>query len=269
MSNANHPTCIGCKLSGPTTPLPPPININLTTPLTCASKQTYSTANGDTCDSIALAKSVSAASLFYLNPNLLNCSSVPTGLELCLPGRCDTYTVKSKDEDCVVIGVNHGVSWADLVQWNIALKSDCANIYSGTASPFWGRVICVSQPGGAYVDPGVLSNSTRPGNGDIGGEGGEGDGYTRHEVPPPDGAKVAEGTTKNCGRFIQAQQGVSCPSMVSKRATPMDLFLKANPSLSTVSECDSKLVPGTWYCLNPVYGFDKKPTGQGTKGQKQ
>ncbi|EXU94467.1 LysM domain protein [Metarhizium robertsii] len=63
----------------------------------------------------------------------------------------ELYTVKNKDEDCVVIGVQHGTSWAKLVKWNLALKDDCRNIY-GT-DPFWGRVICVSQPGGEYADP--------------------------------------------------------------------------------------------------------------------
>ncbi|KAM0454556.1 hypothetical protein ACHAO4_004362 [Trichoderma viride] len=243
-----------CNVKGPTDTLSPPINVNVTRPSVCTSKQTYSTRNGDTCDSIALANSVSAASLFFLNPNLLNCSSVPADLELCLPEKCsELYKVQSKDEDCVVIGVRYGTSWAKLVKWNLALKDDCQNIYS--TEPFWGRVICVSQPGGEYTDPG--SPGTTPGNGDIGGEGGSGDGYANQVIPPPDGAKVAEGTTNNCGKYIQAEKGIRCPSLLAKRAMPMDLFLKINPSLGSVAECDSKIVPGLWYCLNPVHGWDQ------------
>ncbi|EFY87854.1 LysM domain protein [Metarhizium acridum CQMa 102] len=243
-----------CNVKGPTDTLPPPINVNVTKPSECSSKQTYKTRDGDTCDSIALANSVSAASLFFLNPDLLNCSSVPAGLQLCLPEKCsELYTVKNKDEDCVVIGVQHGTSWAKLVKWNLALKDNCRNIY-GT-DPFWGRVICVSQPGGEYTDPG--SGGTTPGNGDIGGEGGSGDGYASHVVPAPEGAQVAEGTTKNCGRYIQAEKGVSCPSLLAKRAMPMDLFLKINPSLGSIAECDGKVVPGLWYCLNPVHGWEQ------------
>lgn len=206
------------NLSNPTEPLPPPINVNVTRPADCSSKQTYSATAGDTCDSIALAKSVSAASLYYLNPSLLNCSSVPAGLQLCLPDKCERHTVKNKDEDCVAIGVGHRTSWTNIVQWNLALKSDCRNVYP-TEPPFWGHVICVSQPGGPFVDPG--GNNTRPGNGDIGGEGGSGDGYAKNVVPVPEGGKVAEGTTKNCGRYVQAENSVGCPSMLAKRTVPI------------------------------------------------
>ncbi|KAG6006482.1 hypothetical protein E4U21_007026 [Claviceps maximensis] len=255
---------IVCKVQSPTATLPPPININVTETRVCASKQTYSTRDGDTCDSIALAESVSAASLFFLNPNLLNCSSVPGGLQLCLPEKCgELYTVKDKDEDCVVIAVQHGTLWTKLVRWNFALKDDCRNIYAG--DPFWGRVICVSPPGGEYTDPGSGSGAgpgssgTAPGNGDLGGQGGSGDGYGDHVVAAPQGtgAKVAAGTTANCAEYIQAEKGVSCPGLLAKRAMSMDLFLRINPSLGSVVECDDKMTPGVWYCLHPVYEWDK------------
>jgi hypothetical protein len=42
----------------------------------------------------------------------------------------------------------------------------------------------------------------------------------------------------------------------SDRSTPVDLFRKVNPSLESAVECDSNLVPGMWYCLNPFYGWE-------------
>ncbi|KAK8141579.1 hypothetical protein G3M48_010277, partial [Beauveria asiatica] len=117
------------------------MNMTATRPADCSSKQTYSTTAGDTCDSIALAKLVSAASLYYLSPSMLNCSSVPAGLQLCLLDKCETHMVKNKDEDYVAIGVDHDTSWTNIVQWNLALNSDCCNVYP-TEPPFWGHVVC-------------------------------------------------------------------------------------------------------------------------------
>ncbi|KAM3446179.1 hypothetical protein MY3296_009921 [Beauveria thailandica] len=85
------------------------------------------------------------------------------------------------------------------------------------------HVVCVRQPGGPFVDPG--SKISEPGNGAAGDEGGSRDGYTKSVVPVLEGGKVAEGTTKNCGRYVQAGSGVGCPRMLAKRAVPMDLFL--------------------------------------------
>lgn len=240
-------------MDSPTTTLPEPIQVNVTQPMDCGSKKMYTAGDGDTCDSIALANSISAATLYYQNPNLTNCSSIAAGLSLCLPEKCQTlYQVESKDEDCVLVGVNAGTSWVNLVNWNLALDSRCSNLWSTT--PFWGRVICVSPPGGDFIDPGTGGNGN-VGNGDIGGEGGSGDGYADVIVDAPRGT-VAKGTTANCGRYVQAKPGVGCPSMLAKQAVPMNLFLKANPSLGTVAECDGKLVFGVWYCLNPVRYWD-------------
>lgn len=216
----------------------------------------YTTRDGDTCDSIALAHSISAATLYYLNGNLINCALVPAGLLLCLPESCKTlYRVQEKDK-CVKVAVDEGTGWTKLLSWNLALDSRCSNLWS--INPFWGRVICVSPPGGEYEyssPSGKDDDGGKTGNGDIGGEGGSGDGYSNKRVDPPEGI-VAKGTTQKCGQYVQAKEGVSCPSMLSTNAVPMDLFLKANPSLVTVAQCDGKLILGVWYCLHPLRRFD-------------
>lgn len=64
----------------------------------CISGNIYTTTEGDTCNSIAEAFSVSAATMFYINLTILNCSSRWGGTNLCLPEECESiYTVQAND----------------------------------------------------------------------------------------------------------------------------------------------------------------------------
>ncbi|RYP74297.1 hypothetical protein DL771_003118 [Monosporascus sp. 5C6A] len=255
-----------CEVANsPTDPLPDPININTTQPLNCGAERRYVIQAGDTCDSIALARGVSAATLYYLNPRLANCSAPATGLEVCLPLPCEaTYTIQ-QGESCVAIGVNWGVSWRDIVAWNSGLNSRCSNLWS--TNPFWGRVICVSAPGGELEGSPTPGNGTvgQPGPGDNGGQGGSGDGYSDQIVDPPAGGTVAPGTTSRCGQYIQATEGSGCNVILARSAVTMNLFLQVNPSLVSSAECSSNLVIGTWYCLHP-YRYWNTTTGTSTSG---
>ncbi|KAH6608261.1 LysM domain-containing protein [Trichoderma cornu-damae] len=249
----------------PTTPVKLPPQNNGTQPGTCSSGKKIVTKQGDSCDSIALANSVSGASLYYINPNLPDCKSIEAGVELCLPQTCATHTVQ-EGETCVEVGVGAGISWMNLVDWNPMLDARCSNLWNG--EPFWGHVICVSPPGGDFEDGGSGNDDGETGNGNSGGEGGSGNGYSDTIVDPPDG-EIGQGTTKSCGFYVQAQQGVSCAKMIvaASRSSPMDLFLQVNPSLGTAAECDSKLKVGVWYCLSPYYYWangQPKPTTTAT-----
>lgn len=246
-----------CGETHPTEPQPSPSPAPGSEPpeMECATGQTYKAQEGDTCDSIALAHSVSAATLYYINPALLDCNNATAGQELCLPLACEvTYTVQ-EGESCVEIGVGQGTTWNKITAWNAMLDSRCSNIWS--TDPFWGRVICVSAPGGATEGiGGGGEGEDNPGNGNIGGPGGSGDGYADYVVDPPVGGTVADGTTPRCGHYIQAEEGVSCSIMIARNAVTMDLFLRANPSLESTAACTSNLVVGTWYCLHPTRAFD-------------
>ncbi len=242
-----------CGVESPTTPPVEPPRNNGTEPGNCVSGKTIVTKQGDSCDSIARDNSISSASLYYINANLPDCNNVEEGLKLCLPQTCTTYTVKENDK-CVEIGVNSGTSWSSIVDWNLMLDARCSNLWN--SNPFWGHVICVSAPGGDFVDEGNGGSGTDPGNGNSGGEGGSGDGYSNIVVEPPAGT-LGEGTTKNCGAYVQAQPETGCAKIIvqAHRATPMDLFLEVNPSLGTAAECDGNLKAGVWYCLSPHYGW--------------
>ncbi|KAL7794273.1 LysM domain protein [Trichoderma ceciliae] len=243
-----------CAVDSPTTPVKPAPQNNGTQPGTCFSGKKVVTKQGDSCDSVALANSVSSASLYYINPNLTNCTSIAAGVELCLPQTCTTHTVQ-EGETCVDVGVNAGTSWMSLIDWNLMLDSRCSNLWS--TDPFWGHVICVSAPGGGFEDGGSGNDGGDTGNGNSGGEGGSGNGYSDTIVDPPEG-EIGQGTTENCGFYIQAQQGVGCAKMIvtANRSAPMDLFLQVNPSLGTAAECDGNLEVGVWYCLSPHWAWD-------------
>ncbi|KAI0112109.1 hypothetical protein GGR51DRAFT_547171 [Nemania sp. FL0031] len=229
----------------PTEQLPPPIAVNGTAPSTCASERIYTTKEGDTCDSIALANHVSGAALYYTNPSISNCSvPVVVGSELCLPLQCETtYTVQEGDR-CIPVAIDNGVAWQKLVDWNPMLNDRCTNLVSNSsANNYWGRVICVSAPGGLAEGVG---NSTTPGNGDTGGQGGSGDGYSDSIAAVPNGT-IAEGTTRKCGEWVQITDGITCSVMLARSATPIPLFLAANPSLKSAAECTANLVQGAYY----------------------
>ena len=93
-----------CGISGPTA-IPPSVfeDIALPEPF-CLSDITYTTTKPETCDSIALQRSLSSAALYMANqPAITNCSSIRAGTKLCLPLSCQkTYTLKPGD-DCISI----------------------------------------------------------------------------------------------------------------------------------------------------------------------
>ncbi|KFY18020.1 hypothetical protein V492_00207 [Pseudogymnoascus sp. VKM F-4246] len=241
----------------------PPV-YNGSKPETCASGKTIVTKEGDSCDSVAIANSISGATLYYINENLPNCTYINAGLELCLPLTCTTHIVTA-NEDCVELAVDSGTSWMSLIDWNLMLDSRCSNLWEG--GPFWGHVICISPPGGDFEDGGSGGDGGNPGNGNTGGEGGSGNGYSDDIAEPPTG-EIADGTTKNCGVYVQAQEGVGCAKTVvmANRSTPMDLFLQVNPSLGTAAKCDSNLKPGIWYCLSPHHFWDYEQPSLPTDG---
>lgn len=162
----------------------------------------------------------------------------------------------------VALSQGQASSWQDIVSWNMGIDSRCTNIWSPPSSPqYWGNVICVSPPGGLPAPGTGIGNGTQPGNGDIGGPGGNGDGYADGVVNPPAGATVAAGTTTFCGVYVQAEADTTCISLLATSAVPMSMFLLANKSLRNAESCSQNLKPGLWYCLHPVRGFDKVPVG--------
>ncbi|CAH0024421.1 unnamed protein product [Clonostachys rhizophaga] len=245
-----------CRIDSPIAPSQESPPDKSSFPMACFSGKTIATKEGDTCDSIALANSISSATLYYINPRLLDCRSIESGTELCLPQACTTYTVQEHEAaNCVEISMAGGEGgWLDLIDWNLMLDSRCTNLWS--TDPFWGHVVCISPPGGKFIDEMKSSFSEHPGNGYMGGPGGFGDGYKSNSRAKPL-TELAKGTTRSCAEYIEAVKGLSCAEMVvsADRATTMDLFLQINPSLGNASQCDENLKPGLSYCLkvHPIW----------------
>lgn len=135
------------------------------------------------------------------------------------------------------------------------INSYCSNIYN--AIPSWGHTICVSPPGGTFINA-----PTNTSGGDLGGPGGTGDGYANTIVTLPAGSKIATGTTKNCGEFYLAKTGDTCGSIITneKVNTPSDLFIGVNPFLVSAELCTSKLIVGRYYCVHPTRGWNDTST---------
>jgi hypothetical protein len=152
---------------------------------------------------------------------------------------------------CPDVAIEYEVSWQNIVQWNGMIDPYCSNI--NQTEPNFGKVLCVSPPGGTFTKP--PANQT---DGSTGGHGGNGDGYSDNQAALPSGAKLAGGTTTRCGEFYVAQSGDTCGTIVTYATTPAELFVAVNPSLGTVEECSSKLVTGLTYCIHPNRGWNEE-----------
>lgn len=217
------------------------------TPANCVSGNLYTTQQGDTCDSIALAKGASAATMFYTNSNVHNCSAIAAGTVLCLPLTCaDLYTVKSNDT-CTSIAIEWGIRTQDLLSYNSQLNWNCTNLQS--TNPYWGSTLCVSTPGGTYTGQ-ALNTSTSSGP---------------SVVNSPTGATVAPGTTLDCGEWFvdDPSLNLTCVQICLAYGIAIDLFTAANPSLNKTT-CDTDLVLGDAYCIEPITGWNYVNTSTST-----
>ncbi|KAK8115314.1 carbohydrate-binding module family 50 protein [Apiospora kogelbergensis] len=213
---------------------------------TCATGDVYVTKAGDTCDSVALAHKASSATLFYTNPNILDCSAIREGISLCLPAPCDTQVIVKDEDTCVDIAIDAGISTLDLVIFNSQLDRNCSNLHS--TNPSWGSTLCVSTPGGTY------SPSKPTSDGPINGNKGGSQGQITEVATPPSGAAVAPKTTLECGAwYVHSGELLQCSQICLSNYISINVLTAANPSLG-VATCDADLVWGDAYCVAPLSG---------------
>ncbi|KAK7941548.1 LysM domain-containingprotein [Apiospora aurea] len=215
----------------------------------CVSGKAYVAKEGDTCDSIASTNMVSAATLFYTNPNILNCSAVQVGARLCLPLACERIWRVQPDDTCSSIALESEVYTQDIIRFNAQLNQDCSNLQG--ADPSWGSVVCTSIPGGKYA--GIPASDWRP----MEGASGRGSGYSVAKVSPPHGGStLAPGTTLECGAWYTHDGSRECVQICLANFISIKLLMAANPSLGS-STCDSDLIRGETYCVSPLRGWDR------------
>ncbi|KAF5237099.1 hypothetical protein FAUST_6239 [Fusarium austroamericanum] len=244
-----YKTCGG--RAGPTEVLPP-LTPKETVPRSfCSTDKYYVTQEGDTCDSISKTSRVSGAMLYMGNQELIrNCHEVPGGMRLCLPLECKTYVVKPEDT-CISIENSFGLELDTLRFYNSWIDHACENLHIST--DFYGKSICVSPQGGVFTE-GVPESRPTPNPS-------RGDGYSHEPVAPPENAKVAEKTTRNCGNWHVVKDGDTCTSICMQGNIEAELFHDVNPSLKAGEDCTGSLVSGSALCIGPTYTWDTIDAG--------
>ncbi|KAH7124727.1 pectate lyase superfamily protein-domain-containing protein [Dactylonectria macrodidyma] len=238
-----------CGLTGNTTAPGVPIDAPTESDF-CLSGNMYTTTAKDTCDSIALAKSISSAALYLGNPIIGNCSDIEQGTKLCLPLACaETWTVKAGDTCSSIQKAtrNFKLPRGGVQDYNPWINVDCTNLQTASNAAF-GHVICLAPQNGQYkmAEDAYQGSTTPKAN----------NGYTRYTTPIPDGAKLAKGTTIHCGIWHLAKTGDTCATMAYESGTTLDIFLSVNPSLGTTIEgCNSLVKAGSTYCAVPFIAW--------------
>ncbi|KAF9871213.1 hypothetical protein CkaCkLH20_11382 [Colletotrichum karsti] len=238
-----------CNAKGPTD-IPPPLTKSQPEEAPyCVTGKRYITKKGDTCESIANATSVSSAAIYMGNQQLIpNCLDIDAGVSVCVPLTCQTYYVRPSDT-CVSIEMALGLEFDQIRTHNQWLYFDCSNLQDVTG--FWGRIICVSPQGGTYTGTVPAPAPT---------EAPLGDGYTRNIIAPPEKAKVASGTTLNCGKWHVVADGDTCSKICIQEGIEASLFRLVNPSL-VGSSCTASLQPSTALCVGPTYSWNSTISG--------
>lgn len=235
-----------CGLSLPTDIPPSPIIKKPPPPPMCVSGDIYTVKEGDTCDSIALEKSIASAALFTANSEKINgCAKLPVGAELCLPLTCEKQYTLQKADNCTYIERVKEVGRGRLRKYNNWINMECTNLHSG--SEIRGNILCLGPQAGTYTPTGAGPGVT-PGPA-------PGTGYTGRIIDPPANSTVPVDTTKRCGKWYTVAEGDTCAGVCVSQGIPAHLFWAVNPSLST-TDCNPSLLVGVTYCVGPVQNWD-------------
>ncbi|ESZ97204.1 hypothetical protein SBOR_2398 [Sclerotinia borealis F-4128] len=187
----------------------------------CVSGITYTAVEGDTCDSIALTKGVSAATMYYINSNIHNC-----------------YSTVQENDTCTSIAVNAGLLTAKVISYNSHITWNCSNLHS--TDPYWGSTLCVSTPGGTYTGQALNTTATS----DV-------------AVSAPAGSTMALKSTTDCGEWYanDGSSNLTCAQICLSHGIAINLFTGANRSLNKTT-CDDDLVLGDVYYVDLLTGWD-------------
>ncbi|KAK4097652.1 carbohydrate-binding module family 50 protein [Parathielavia hyrcaniae] len=115
--------------------------------------ETYTIQAGDTCTSVSLSQRISTVQLLAANNLKADCSSFPTSGTVCIPSaaKCEAHRVSydSPSESCNDLAVAANATVLQIVAWNPELGTNCVNL----ARQAEGYTVCLSPPGGSWVDP--------------------------------------------------------------------------------------------------------------------
>ena len=242
-----------CGQTNPTALPPPAISLAPATDF-CATGDLYTTAAGETCDSIAAAKNVSSAALYLGNPDgIKDCGSIAAGTALCLPFPCGvTHTLAAGDtcfsvEQLAANLTGWPLAPGELAKYNPWINEACNNLHAASDAAF-GHVLCLGPQNGVFDGDPILGDTTVPH---------PSNGFSPDVVDPPAGAVVAAGTTMRCGVWHVAAAGETCAMMSFGSGGTVAILLSVNPSLGTTAAgCDAQIVAGKAYCVIPYFAWD-------------
>jgi LysM repeat protein len=140
------------------------VTATATAPPTASSScvgETYVVKDGDTCKSVSQGQRIDTVQLLAANNLVASCATFPAaaGSKLCIPSAlaCEPYVVKSGDT-CTSIANHAKATWAQIISWNPELGRSCQNV-----GRYVDYVVCVSNPGGSWIDPDPSATSTAGG----------------------------------------------------------------------------------------------------------
>ena len=186
---------------------------------------------GDTCNTIAAAKSVAQGSLQIINALVPGCSNMQINQTLCLPKTCKTYQFGGNDT-CASITLENSIAIPIIIGYNPAINSQCSN------SDLNGSVICVSPAFGTCT-PTTISGVAAMQTGT----------YGTSTIAPP-GAQASKSITQ-CGSWYHVHPGDYCSVISVSNDIALDLFMLINPSIAS-----DNLTPGLYYCVQPTMDWN-------------
>ncbi|KAI9146998.1 LysM domain-containing protein [Paramyrothecium foliicola] len=120
----------------------------------CQSGKKYKVKVGDTCDSIALANSVSSFRLIQVNNLDVACEMLQVGDEVCIRDTCKLATIKV-NQTCSDFSEGTGFTSVQLESWNPELKNKCDKRVTPNLNAYEGRHICIGPPGNGEFPTGT------------------------------------------------------------------------------------------------------------------
>ncbi|KAF8650729.1 hypothetical protein AX16_005102 [Volvariella volvacea WC 439] len=129
--------------------------------------RSYTVKEGDICDSISAAKSVSTYQLAVINEDIINsqCTNLVPGSSICLGYEgedCSTTYVVRRDDTCEGIQAAHGINSTILYLNNPQINEACDNIYIGEVLCVAGQVIVPPAPAGYEPPAAVIPVTATP-----------------------------------------------------------------------------------------------------------
>lgn len=150
--------------------------------------------------------------------------STPTPIQTGMVSNCISFYKVASGDSCSAIAEANGISTADLISWNPAVKSDCTLLLIGD-------YVCVGTKTSATST--TKTSSTTAGNG--------------ISTPTP----IQTGTVSTCNKFYLVKSGDSCSGIAEANSISTADLISWNPAVK--SDCTLLLID-YYVCVGIVGG---------------